>query len=114
MKETNLYQYLKQDDLTARAAEYVREALDFDLDTQLPQRKLVELGQALSRVVSMDLTIELGTRGFRGDLVSNALTTLKQDVEGIMTTVRQSKLAEVVEEYKEESGWLGFVKPKLA
>ncbi len=114
LKETNLYRYLKQDDLTARAAEYVREALDFDLDTQLPQRKLVELGQALSRVVSMDLTIELGTRGFRGDLVSNALTTLKQDVESIMTTVRQSKLAEVVEGYKEESGWLGFVKPKLA
>ncbi|MEM1044048.1 MAG: acyl-CoA dehydrogenase [Bacteroidota bacterium] len=114
IKETNLYRYLKQDDLTARAADYVRDALDFDLDTQLPQRKLVELGQALSRVVSMDLTIELGTRGFRGDLVSNALTTLKQDVEGLMTTVRQSKLAEVVEEYKEESGWLGFVKPKLA
>ena len=114
LKETNLYQYLKKDDLTARAAEYLRDALDFELDTQLPQRKLVELGQALSRVVSMDLTIELGTRGFRGELVSNALTTLKQDVEGIMSTVRQSRLAEVVEEYKEESGWLGFVSPKTA
>ncbi len=114
LKRTNLYQHLKDDDLTARAAEYLREALDFELDMQMPQRKLVELGQALSRVISMDLTIELGTRGFRGELVSNALTTLKQDVEGILSTVRQSRLAEVVEEYKEESGWLSFVTPKTA
>jgi alkylation response protein AidB-like acyl-CoA dehydrogenase len=114
MKETNLYQYLKKDDLTARAADYFKDTLDFDIDMQMPQRKLVELGQALSRIVSMDLTIELGTRGFRGDLVSNALTVLKQDVEAIVTTYRSSRLAEVVEGYKEDAGWLSFVAPKTA
>ena len=62
----------------------------------------------------MDLTIELGSRGFRGDLVSNALTVLKQDVESILTTYRGSRLAEVVEGYKEEGGWLDFVTPKTA
>ncbi len=112
MKEANLYRYLKSDDLTARAADYFKDALDFDLDLQMPQRKLVELGQALSRIVSMDLTIELGTRGFRGDLISNALTVLKQDVEAILTTYRGSRLAEVVEGYKEDGGWLHFVAPK--
>ena len=114
MKETNLYQYLKKDDLTARAADYFKDTLDFDIDMQMPQRKLVELGQALSRIVSMDLTIELGTRGFRGDLISNALTILKQDVDAIVTTYRSSRLAEVVESYKEDGGWLPFVAPKPA
>ena len=114
MKETNLYRYLKSDDLTARAADYFKDTLDFDIDMQMPQRKLVELGQALSRLVSMDLTIELGTRGFRGDLISNALTILKQDVDAIVTTYRSSRLAEVVEGYKEEGGWLPFVTPKTA
>ena len=114
MKETNLYRYLKSDDLTARAAESLREALDFEIDPQMPQRKLVELGEALGRIVSMDLTIELGSRGFRGDLVSNALTTLRQDVEGILQRVRQSRLAEVVDEYREESGWLDFLQPQPA
>jgi hypothetical protein len=81
----------------------------------MPQRKLVELGRALSKIVTMDLTIELGSRGFRGDLVSNALTVLKQDVESILTTYRSSRLADVVEGYKEEGGWLDFVSsPKPA
>ena len=114
MKETNLYRYLKQDDLTARAAEYFKGALDFEVDPQMPQRKFVQLGEALSRIVSMDLTIELGSRGFRGDLVSNALDVLKQDVDALLTTYRGSRIAEVVEEYKEESGWLDFVAPKQA
>lgn len=115
MKETNLYQYLKKDDLTARAADYFKDTIDFDIDMQMPQRKLVELGQALSKIVSMDLTIELGSRGFRGDLVSNALTVLKQDVEAILTTYRGSRLAEVVDGYKEEGSWLDFVSsPKPA
>lgn len=111
VKETNLYRYLQRDDLTARAAEYLREALDFEIDPQMPQRKLVELGKALGRIVSMDLTIELGSRGFRGDLVSNALTSLKQEVEGLLTNYRQSRLAEVVDHYREESGWLDFLRP---
>lgn len=114
VKESNLYRYLRQDDLTARAAEYFREALDFDVDPQMPQRKLVELGEALSRIISMDLTIELGSRGFRSELVSNALAVLKQDVDAILTRYRSSRLAEVVEEYREESGWLDFVAPKPA
>ena len=114
MKESNLYRYLRQEDLTARAAEYFKDALDFEVDPQMPQRKFVELGQALSRIISMDLTIELGSRGFRSELVSNALTVLKQDVDAILTRYRSSRLAEVVEEYREESGWLDFIAPKPA
>lgn len=111
VKETNLYRYLQRDELTARAAEYLREALDFELDPALPQRKLVELGRALGRIVSMDLTIELGGRGFRGDLVSSALTSLKQEAEGLLAGFRRSRLAELVEHYREESAWLSFLRP---
>ncbi len=114
VKETNLYRYLRQDDLTARAAEYFKDALDFEIDPQMPQRKLVELGEALSRIVSMDLTIELGSRGFRSELVANALIVLKHDVDAILTRYRGSRLAEVVEGYREESGWLDFVAPDPA
>jgi hypothetical protein len=86
MKEHNLYRYLKQEDLTSRAADYFRDLLDFEVDPRLPQRKMIELGEALGRIISMDLTIELGSRGFHGDLVANALTTLRQEVEALVTT----------------------------
>ncbi len=114
VKETNLYRHLKSDELTARAADYFKDTLDFDVSFQMPQRKLVELGQALSHIVSMDLVIELGSRGFRSDLVSNALTVLKQDVEAILTTYRSTRIADVVDGYKEDSGWLHFVASKPA
>ncbi len=109
VKETNLYRYLKQDDLTARAADHLRELLDFEVDPQMPQRKLVELGRALGRIVSMDATIELGTRGFRGDLVASALVTMREEVAAILSRFRETRLAEVVESYAEESSWLPLV-----
>ncbi|PSQ68177.1 MAG: acyl-CoA dehydrogenase, partial [Bacteroidetes bacterium QH_1_61_8] len=72
-KERNLRSFLEDHDLTARATEYVSEALDFEVDQSLPQRKLVDLGRVLGRVVTMEMVIELGDRGFRSDLISNCL-----------------------------------------
>lgn len=114
IRESNLYRYLKQEATTARAADYFRDLLDFEIDSKLPQRKLVQLGEALSRIVSMDFTLELGARGFRPDLISNALTTLRQEVEARLASFRQSRLAELVEEYVEDSHWLSFLQPAPA
>jgi alkylation response protein AidB-like acyl-CoA dehydrogenase len=111
VKETNLYRYLKSETLTERAADYFRDVLDFEVDPRMPQRKLVELGQALGRIISMDLTIELGERGFSGDLVATTLTSLRQEVEALVTTFRQTRLAEVVEDYGTDSRWLPLVAP---
>src|SRR5690554_2322206 len=77
MKEANLYEYLKSFDLTERAADYFKETLNFSIDPKMPQRKLVDLGQVLGRVISMDLTIRLGERGFHADLIANTLNVLK-------------------------------------
>jgi alkylation response protein AidB-like acyl-CoA dehydrogenase len=112
LKETNLYRYLRSFDLTSRASEYFRGALDFEIDAELPQRKLVELGQTLGRIVSMELTIELGERGFRRDLVTNCLEVLQQDVERKLAGYRNAATPEVVEDYVVGSSWLGYLKPK--
>jgi alkylation response protein AidB-like acyl-CoA dehydrogenase len=114
VKETNLYRYLKQEDLTSQAADYLRDVLDFEVDPRMPQRKLVELGQALGRIISMNLTIELGDRGFRSDLVSNALISLQHEAEALLTTYRQTSLTDVVESYADDSRWLSLVQPAEA
>ncbi len=110
LKEANLYHYLTAYDGTARAAERFEDTLSFEVDLQLPQRKLVELGRALGRIISMEMTIELGDRGFRSDLISNSLTVLRHDVEALLARYRSKNLASVVENYVEESGWLDYVR----
>ena len=111
MKETNLYRYLKQDDATARAADHFRELLSFEVDWALPQRKLVDLGKALGRIMSMEMTIEMGERGYRADLIANALEEFRTDVNSIMETYRTGGLTAVIEDYRDDSGWLQFVEP---
>jgi len=108
-KEKNLYDYLSEYERTSRAAERFQGRLDFEVDYQMPQRKLVDLGRAIGRVVSMDLVIELGDRGFREDLISNSLKVLKQDAEAILDTYQQKGVAGVVEDYMEDSSWLNYV-----
>lgn len=108
MRETNLFQYLRAEPLTARAAEFFGDALRFDVDVQMPQRKLVELGKAISRIVSMEMTIELGERGYRPDLIHNALEEFRTEVRSLLDTYRQGGLTALVEDYREARGWLEF------
>lgn len=114
LKETNLYRYLSEYELSSRAADYFKELINFEVDLQLPQRKLVELGRALGRIISMEMTIELGERGFRSDLISNCLTVLKQDVEGILASYRSRSMTSVVEDYLAGSSWLGYLRPQAS
>jgi alkylation response protein AidB-like acyl-CoA dehydrogenase len=111
LKESNVYRFMQSFDLTTRASAYFRDLLDFEIDTELPQRKLVDLGRMLGRVISMELAIELGERGFRGDLVSNCLTVLQQDVERIMTSYRSPGTPDVIEDYVVGSSWMSYLKP---
>lgn len=113
MKQTNLYEFLKTYSLTERAADHFKDVLSFDINLKLPQRKLVELGRMLGRIISMDLTIRLGERGFHADLIANSLNVLKEDVEETLSTFMSRRLADVVDDYLEESAWLNFVRPKL-
>ena len=108
LKENNVYQYLKKEKMTERAADRFRDTLNFEIDAKMPQRKLVQLGRALGRIVSMELVIELGERGFRGDLIANALQVLKQDTEALLCTYRSKGLVGLVEDYMEDSDWLPF------
>lgn len=108
-KESNLYNFLKNFDLTAKSASFLKELTDFNLNMQLPQRKMVELGQILGRIVSSEMVINLGEKGFRSDLISNGLNTLKQEITAMMSSFSHHNLAQVIEDYHEESNWMKFV-----
>ena len=108
-KEKNLFQFLKGYSLTERAATQFKELLNFEVDLNLPQRKLVELGRALGRIISMELVLKLGDLGFRKDLISSSLTMLRQETDTLLTTYSFANKATVVEAYEENASWLQLV-----
>jgi alkylation response protein AidB-like acyl-CoA dehydrogenase len=105
-RENSFYQFLKG--YATRAADHIKELVRFDLDIGLSQRKLVELGQIISRIVSLDLVLYLEEKGFRKDMIENTLITLKQDISGLLSTFHFANKTQVIVEYKEDSNWLDF------
>jgi len=109
-KENNFLQFLKGFHLSARAADYLKKMLDFDLEKILAQRKLVELGQVISRIVAMDAVIRVSDRGFQPELIKGAISMLHQEITSLISTYSCSQSTTVVEEYEDNSFWLNFIK----
>ena len=82
--------------------------VNFDLETPFAQRKLVEFGQVISRIVSMDLVLYLEEKGFRKDLIDNALVVLKQEISTLLNTFQFANNAVVIADYNENSFWLDY------
>jgi len=105
VKEINLAVFLKSQELTAKASERLNELLNFNIDVQLSQRKLTELGQLLSRIVSLDLVINMGERGFRDDLIIGTISMLKQEISNLINNYSFNQKTLVVENYSEGAEW---------
>ena len=108
-RENNLFKFLKSFDLTSKSASFMKDILDFELNTALSQRKMVELGQVVGRIVSFEMVINLGEKGFRSDLIDNGLTMLKQDIVSLMSSFKVHNETQLVQDYQDNSSWLKFV-----
>jgi alkylation response protein AidB-like acyl-CoA dehydrogenase len=104
--EKSFYRFLKG--FAAQAADRVRGMVNFEVEMQFPQRKLVEFGQVISRIVSMDFVLHLEEKGFRKDLTENAINFLKQDISGLLNTFHFGNNTLVVPDYEDNSYWLDF------
>ncbi|MDX1642351.1 MAG: acyl-CoA dehydrogenase family protein [Balneolaceae bacterium] len=109
-KESNLYNFLKNYSLTENSAEHFKDKINFEVDFKMAQRKLVQLGRALGRMVSMEMTIKLGESGFNSDMISNSLKVVKSEINSLFSTYSFSDSAAVIEDYDDNSSWLEFVK----
>lgn len=107
-KITNLYEFLEGYDLTAKSCEFFKEVLSFNLNTDLPQRKMVDLGRIIGRVVSANFVVNLGSKGFRPDLVAECITSLKHEVVASVSSLTFQESTTLITDYKEDSSWLQF------
>jgi hypothetical protein len=107
-KEMNLSGFLKIYDLTEKAADYFKSILNFTVDVKMPQRKIVDLGKIISKVISANQVVELGIKGFRPDLIRDSLENLRQEVSILVSSFKFLTSISPIEEYKENSSWLSF------
>jgi len=108
LKITNLSEFLKDYSLTKNISEYFRSLVDFKIDVQLPQRKLVDLGKIISRIVSANHVAELGANGFRADMISDSLETIKHEISMFVSSYKFKTSVSPIEDYKQGSTWLSF------
>jgi alkylation response protein AidB-like acyl-CoA dehydrogenase len=108
-KSTNLYEFLKKYDLSSKSADMLRETLDYSVDMKIAQRKLVQLGKILGRVVSLNMVIELGERGFRSDMINNCIENLKIEIKNLNAVYQTDTIPELVIDYHDDSSWLNLV-----
>jgi alkylation response protein AidB-like acyl-CoA dehydrogenase len=108
-RKTNLYRFLIDFDSTEKAAGKLRSLLDFNLDFNLTQRKLVELGKVLSRIVSSQMVIILGEKGFHKRMVSIGLNLLEQDITSLLGSFNFKPQPIIVEDYSEKSSWRNLI-----
>jgi len=109
-RETNFFQFLKGYSLTLRSADHLKELLNFDVFAQTSQRKLVDLGKVISRLVSMEYVLKMGDLGFHSDLITNAIAMLKQEITTMVSSYSFTNATLVVERYEEKGSWHKFVK----
>jgi len=109
-KIQNLYQYLKEYSLTSQAADHFKEQLNFKVDQKLAQRKMVQLGRALGRLVAMNMTIKLGETGFNSDLISNSLKSISSEIETLFARYISEPQPDIIVDYQPESSWSQYLK----
>jgi hypothetical protein len=112
-RETNLFKHLRSYEGTSRACEPFKDALDLGVDFKMPQRKVVALGLVVSRLCSMELTLRLGDRGFRKELIDGCLQVFREDVDQLLASYRSSAMPQPVVDYGEGASWLRCLDPAV-
>lgn len=107
-KTMNLSDFLSNYELTKNIADYFKTALNFKVDLNMPQRKMIELGRIISRVISANLVADMGIKGFRPDLISDSLETIKHEIACFVNSYKSHTKVVPIEEYKDSSNWLEF------
>ncbi len=105
----SLYSYLKSNELTSKASEYLQKVTDFSMDQTLSQRKQVILGKMLGYAITMNMVIELGERGFQSQLIHNTLEVLSADIKTMLSALDASSATNPVEAIGKEDDWFAFV-----
>lgn len=107
-KQGNLFAYLSGFELTNLAAPEFGRHLRFEPAANIPQRKLVDLGKIIARLICVQYVLALQEKGFRNDLVSNCLFNMEMDIAHLASNLALGGHADLISEYEADSDWMDF------
>ena len=108
-KTENLSDYLSMNDLTKGAAKIYSKELDVNIPGPISQRKMVDLGKIISRVVTVNDLLELNNAGFSQELTDNSIEIVRQDIVSLLASMMHHKDVKAVCDINEiESDWMNF------
>lgn len=112
-KQNNLQEFLRGYVHTSHAIHHFNNLFNFQVDLKMPQRKMVQLGQGISRLIAMNLTIELGIKGFNSQMISNTLKVIQQEINAIVTTYSSKQSPGILDDYSDGSNWQSYLSPSM-
>jgi alkylation response protein AidB-like acyl-CoA dehydrogenase len=108
-KELNIFNFLKEYNLTEKACTFFQKDIDFTLMVGLSQRKMIDLGKVFSRIIASNFVLEMGEKGFRNDLVTNCINIIRVEVSTLISSFHTENLVIPIGDYNEKSWWYDFV-----
>lgn len=108
-KTENLSEFLIGYELTKHSAKHFKDSLNFVPGEVIAQRKLVDLGKIISRVIAADYVISLANKGFRDDLIAGCLENLRLDIAHLFSNLYLDNRTQVIRDYNLKSDWRDLV-----
>ncbi len=108
LKTPNVYEFLMSYDTTKNAVGHFKEFLSFNINESLAQRKIVDFGKIVSRVISANQVVEIGAKGFRPDLIAECLKSIKTDISNLVNNYANHSGVAPICDYNDGSNWLKF------
>ncbi len=87
-KMMNLSGFFKSYELTKYMPEHFNFLMNFSLAMNIPQRKMVDLGKIVSRVVAANQVTNIGDKGSRADLIRDSLESMKHEISMLVSPLR--------------------------
>jgi len=107
-KLSNLYEFLSQYDLTKNVVKHFKTPLNFSIDGASVQRKSVDFGKMISRVVCANYVVSMGNKGFRADLIRDCIKMLNHEIHTLLCSYHNHSNVVPIEDYNGDSAWINF------
>jgi alkylation response protein AidB-like acyl-CoA dehydrogenase len=84
IKNFDFFSALKSHPLTGKIADQFRRMTDFSINPNMIQRKKVDFGRILSRITSLEWTLDMGNGGFNLALVNQAIDSMTERIQSLL------------------------------
>jgi len=107
-KTTHLASYLALNPCTENAAKIYQSVFDFTMDTSLSQRKMIDFGKIIARVVTVNDLLDLNNAGFNQGITDNTIELVRQDIVSLLASMNHHKGTLAQEDMTTKTDWMDF------